>query len=753
MAAAAAAFNRPPPAHPGPNTENLSSYYNSSRAENSGQQDPGQQGTNRDVGPHMSARPVLYVPVPPPHPFLHYQWPMPFSYNPFTGFPGMGYGMVMPPIPPPLPFMEAPAYVLPHPHIQPLDTRRFPYPSVPVPAAPYQYSNQTRRVRPPHAAPVRETTNSGVQTDPRQRSSGAYGEVSPLISSDSGCGNTSNNVSPSSSHKQDQAEAETLTEDFQVNKNCSRTTVNQGFNNLHHPAGTEMVQSCSRKTAETQNKAVQEKVAPCRHGPRSMWSVDSPGEVVPVCSSSQQEDPTIPERRVSVPDILLSWRGGTPQGLMLKTSDKVLPMNDQQLLSDEARVEKDESVQQSPAETSPVKSDRAALNNDEDEGTQSLQDTDLLFKILRLPLGPQDLLSESDLLHFCDNYQDPDTETNPHADSSGIPVPQMMVDSFQMKRKMNESLWSVESLAPFIPNKEVLQQSSTFEPEVIAEMVEQDENGLLTLNNNSVFKACKERRHSRRISSSDSVPVSDGLLVFSTPAVKQSQSQKLRTENETDVSETKESQHGQSTTPSAKVPSASSPQLQSRIILSPPTREEADRSRSSEPEADPSPNQESSLVVEQKEKSPCSSEQGETLLLNSAEEEKMSPPCQLLLKDEVHRKSDDGAGDISEVGPPKTQHLSVPGTVQMMADVSPSKGHLVDCGVQCSVMEDHKCPCDERSRCGPYKRHHLKPSNVRNANSFKGEEFGPNGQMPKNQRRNGPWRHRGQGGNRRIQPY
>lgn len=93
--AATATGTVPPTAHPGPNGGNLHSCPNGSAAY-PGNQDPRLQSTTQEPGPsahqppNVSARPVLYVPAPPPPPFLQYQWPMPFSYNPFTGFPGVG---------------------------------------------------------------------------------------------------------------------------------------------------------------------------------------------------------------------------------------------------------------------------------------------------------------------------------------------------------------------------------------------------------------------------------------------------------------------------------------------------------------------------------------------------------------------------------------------------------------------------------------------------------------------------------------
>lgn len=85
---ATAAGNRAGPNDSGPNDGNLHSCPNNS-APNCGQQDLGAQMTSQDTGPsshpqqQFSTRPVFYVPAPPPPPFLPFQWPMPFPYNPF----------------------------------------------------------------------------------------------------------------------------------------------------------------------------------------------------------------------------------------------------------------------------------------------------------------------------------------------------------------------------------------------------------------------------------------------------------------------------------------------------------------------------------------------------------------------------------------------------------------------------------------------------------------------------------------------
>ncbi|XP_029138300.2 uncharacterized protein [Labrus bergylta] len=237
--------------------------------------------------------------------------------------------------------MEAPSYVLPQPHIQPVDYRHLLHPSVHAPAAPYQHLNQPGRVRPPHPVPVRQTMNAEVQTEPTGRGGVSFGEVTPLISSDSGHGTTSNSPSSSSSssHKRGSAEPQTFTRDF--NKSCESSAVTQRFN-LIHPAGTKTLQSRHRDARQPQKspmRSVEENLPPCRDAHHNMWSVGSSGGMVPVCSSSQQDDDVIKERRESVPDItIMSW--ATPWSTMLKPSDKLLPENEQQQPSCEAENEK-----------------------------------------------------------------------------------------------------------------------------------------------------------------------------------------------------------------------------------------------------------------------------------------------------------------------------------------------------------------------------------------------------------------------------
>ncbi|XP_054458141.1 uncharacterized protein LOC129094131 [Anoplopoma fimbria] len=678
---------------------------------------------------------------------------MPFSYNPYAGFPGMGYGMVMPPFPPPPPYMEAPAYILPHPHFQPVDYRRLLHPQVHAPSAPYQNPNQVRRVRLPQTGPVRETVNSEVQTEPTQRGVGGYGEESPLVGTDSGRGTASNSPSPSSSTSEKQGsdvvENYILPSVNQVKRTSTSSSVKRSFAVLH-PTETKTVQEHIRATLEKQQSLKdcvgQENVPPCRNAHCNVWSVSSADSMVPVCSSSQQEEEVVKERRVSVPDILMSWGVGPPQATTLTMPGK-LPQND---LGTE--VEHDQSLYKSPAVAETAFADDA-------EGNLSSRDSATLFKSLKRRALEEQMMESSrenesmglvgsvrscppyrdELLHYLnasdklpDNEQENGSETIPHEDTADIIPYQMSLSSGQMKRQMNESVWSVESLTPYIPTKEWLLQNTTFENQVIVEIMEEAENGGLLTPNNPIVKAGKERRQTRRYSSSDSIPMSDSWLVFSTPA---GRPKKPEMESEIDASEIG-SKKGQNMAPSEKDSITSPTQLPpSKTVLSTATEEDVDKNRSSEPEANQSPNQELLIVNEQQEK---------TLLLNSAAAEKITTARQLVFLKGVDLEAEDEACGKEEVSQLRNEQLCVPMADHRMAKVSPSKGRLVDCGVQCTGLQERNCDCEvTKSRMGPGRRHYVKYTDKRKAINGQGEGFSMKGQMQKNHKKP-HWKNRGQ---------
>ncbi|XP_033945689.2 uncharacterized protein [Pseudochaenichthys georgianus] len=387
-----------------------------------------------------------------------------------------------------------------------------------------------------------------------------------------------------------------------------------------------------------------------------MWSVGSQDGMVPVCSSPQQEEEVVKERQIAVPDILMSWGGGTPQELMMmKIADKLL-QNDLQ-----TEVEQDKSVHQSGVETRI--SPEAAYPKDDAEGNLISERGKVLFKILKLREAEEEQYAESSnneeylgrvgsvrrclpfadelqqsssSLKLPDNEQDYSIETNPFEDITLI-IPSINNSSY-LKRTWNESIWSVESLAPFIPTKEWLQRDDLLAADVIVEQAEND----------------------------------------------------------------------------------------NPIVKSSPTKE--DKNRSSEPEANQSPNQD--ILNEQlQEKRTSPPQQEESLNLNSIEK---TCARKLNLQNGAGIQVEDGALGKEEVSLLGKEQLGVPMADQKMAEVSPSK---VDFGVQCNEFQEHKCACEER-RCsmGPNRNQPFTYSENKNGNYRQGEGPIMRGQTQKNQK-------------------
>ncbi|XP_029914864.1 uncharacterized protein LOC115364431 [Myripristis murdjan] len=473
--------NRPPPSHPQTNRRNPAG----TSAVNSGQQGPGLSAHPQPFIP-LQPQPVYYVPPAPPPSLLHYQWPGPFQYNPFTGFPGMGYGMVISPFPP-APYMEAPGYVLPHPHVQPVNYRRFPHPQVPAARAPCQSQNQNHRFRTQYVSGIRQTVNAEVQTEPAlTRNIGSSGQRSPLAGSESGHGTTS----PSSSS-----------------------------------SSTEAIQ---RGHTEVENHTV-----PCRNARHDcLVNTKSPGRGT-AKDGFKTSSPALvtKERRVSFPDILMSWEGSTPPVTMPKTADKAL---DLPAAPEETEAEHEKTVNLNPAEQ---QSSQAAVDGKDtkDCDTENVlisKERQALHQILKLPFPLQELLSETrrenesaglvgsvrtsipsreravrhELLNSLNESQrvpDADQENSEslllEKTTESLPD-QVSFRYVQIKRKLNESVWSVDSLAPYIPSLDWLIQNGVIEPDVIIEEIAaNDENGALSSQNDSATeKVMKEKSSSDR---------------------------------------------------------------------------------------------------------------------------------------------------------------------------------------------------------------------------------------------------------------
>ncbi|KAM3593752.1 uncharacterized protein V6R79_020932 [Siganus canaliculatus] len=111
-------------------------------------------------------KPFFYVQPPQPClPVQGLQWPvpvpMPVPYNPYYGYPGLGFGMPLIPGYQTHPYLEPPAFVVPHTHLHLMDYRRVLNPQY------YQtMAYHSRRFRYQHNPQSREMTSSEVQTEP-----------------------------------------------------------------------------------------------------------------------------------------------------------------------------------------------------------------------------------------------------------------------------------------------------------------------------------------------------------------------------------------------------------------------------------------------------------------------------------------------------------------------------------------------------------------------------------------------------------
>lgn len=516
--------------------------------------------------------------------------------------------MVLPPFAPP-PYVDSPAYMLPHPHLQPVDYRRLLPPQLPVPTAPYQNPVGRGRIRPPYAAPFRETVNSAVQTE----SARGYADGSPPIRSDSGHGTASDSPSSSSSSSHKQAESCCSTR----RRSKDLQPLDAGESGADRPGGGALE---PRATVEGQKgceaNVDQENIPPFRGGRCKVWSVGSPDSIVPVCSSSQQEDEVIRERRVSFPDILMSWGGATPQ----VTAQKA-PYKD---YDHDTGEEQEKSVCKSPPTTT---CSVVLENSDDDSGsvlcpeefpTESKENVEAGDSGRRSFAGKELLYSLN-------------VSTEPERDEADA----YRTHFTDVRGGVNESVWSVESLPPFVPPKDL---RKLFDSEIIIEMSEEAES----------VKAPKgegcggERAGLCRTSSSDS-----WLGLTSDPP----RAPGLPRRPEGEAGPTGQPEPGHEGQPPAS--------------LSPPHHdvtptEEEQHHGSSEPEAPHSPNQE--VITQNLPKSNGQSKRA-SLVRGGGAMEAVSG----------------GTGDTSEHG------------------TSPSRGHMVDCGIQCTSLV--MCLHEEPRRC------------------------------------------------------
>ncbi|KAK7945312.1 hypothetical protein WMY93_001040 [Mugilogobius chulae] len=594
-----AAFSRST-AHPRAEAENTPPQTHSG-ASNTGAAQGGHV-PGQDPGlahPQLMSRPVFYVPAPTPH-FMHYQWPMPF-YNPFNPFSGMGYGMMMPPFPP-VPYMEPPAYFLPHAPMQPVDSRRPPHPQPhPSSTAPHQ----TRRPRPPHPARYRETVNTEVQTEPRP--SGDFRGGSPLRScSDSGRETALNSpTSSTSSQKKADNHVENSNEANEVVDVQNTSTRSENVPSTESP-----LQSLKNRNVHLVR---QDKVI----------TADSPAKEM-----------SKKERRVSVPDILLSWGNGTQQeNEMANDKNEKLPSYEDDVVNFQSSTVVNE--EQFEPET---------VDGEKDENAKNAESR----------------------LHY-----------EPYEQSLNItleePSESMVMTSGKSQRKLNESIWSVESLPIYVPTKEWLAQNTTAGREVILELAEEAEKN----------KEDEEANEKSRSSSSGSVQLSDSFIDFSTPASKMNEMNCKQASN-------------------VAIESQNYKVQKCRIALDSPVCKERNLPEICAKEveiknvADPvqSPKRLSFTVEEKLEKSQDSNKDKTVIL----EAEKA---CE----DESLQQQQKKVVEVVEV-----EQLLVPPLPLTAMELSPSKAHLVDRGVQWEETEVTNAVVNHR-------RNHFNTSDVHNTST------------------------------------
>ncbi|XP_048868412.1 bucky ball-like [Brienomyrus brachyistius] len=171
--------------------------------------------THQENQPPPHLRPFFYV--QPSQSYIPYQWPVPVPYNPYCGLPSFGYNMIMPPNLygfPPNPYMEAPAYIIPHAQLHLADYRRMLNPQFP-PAVAYH----ARRFRCQHVMVPRETVSSEVQTEPLLQET----SNSQLSCSSASCS----------------AETHSMGSDSGKGSGCTNASSSQGSESSTHPGKAE----------------------------------------------------------------------------------------------------------------------------------------------------------------------------------------------------------------------------------------------------------------------------------------------------------------------------------------------------------------------------------------------------------------------------------------------------------------------------------------------------------------------------------
>ncbi|XP_058879073.1 uncharacterized protein LOC131736969 isoform X4 [Acipenser ruthenus] len=242
--------------------------------------------------PADHTRPFFYI--QPSQPYFPYQWHMQNPYNPYMCFPGSGYNYGYQHLPP-NPYGELPGYIVPHAQLHPADCGRMFTPHFP-PTMAYH----ARRFRYQQNTMHRETTSSEVQTEPNgllnnSEHSGSTEtcDAGQGRGSDSGLGTKETNSPNSAMHSEGQKQSGQEKE-ASLAKSRGATPNSYVFQKeevriecTDIPTALKIFRSRKTTSESTQNRS--NDLVQC-----DVWSVSSTEGVLPLYSSSIHEGSAVP---------------------------------------------------------------------------------------------------------------------------------------------------------------------------------------------------------------------------------------------------------------------------------------------------------------------------------------------------------------------------------------------------------------------------------------------------------------------------
>ncbi|XP_037131511.1 uncharacterized protein LOC119136844 [Syngnathus acus] len=379
--------------------------------------------------------------------------------------------------------------------------------------------------------------------------------------------------------------------------------------------------------------------------------------MVPMCSSSQQEDESIQERHVSVSDILKCWRAGAPQEAVLKATEKELFHKDQ--LAFKTREQYEGAVCHTATKTG---NGPRLLGHRRESGE------------VREPLSKKSTDSQNEGAQSSNDFNESqENDRRLHENASGSVSYELPLGTPRVERKLNESVWSVESIGPFIPSKEWIMQNMP-ESQMVAEIAEEPEDGL-SKQYDSILGNC-DGNQSLNPPTPDSAPMSGGCLIYSTPAQKTNPPQTPR-RNSAQSPESPKEHPGMNPTENEPLTC-----LQSDITPS-------GESGSPDLAANQNPNQNACNDVQQV-KIPCIADQRETPS-SSLENIPSTTKCTLNNTEAVKSVPEvESSDDLSN------HQLCVLLANPRTAEFSPgSMGHCFCIGCHCNKFQESKYPVEE----------------------------------------------------------